>query len=91
MTTYVSPFDTRTVEPVPFAERPATLTGARVVLLDISKNQGNKFLDRIDELLRAEGASTHRLIKSTFSRRAPGELLEQVKIHGDLAVEGLAD
>jgi len=91
VTTYISPFDERTVEPIAFAKRPATLSGARVVLLDISKAQGDVLLDRVEALLRADGATTHRLVKPAFSRRAPGELLEQVKIHGDLAVEGLAD
>lgn len=91
MTDYVSPIDEAAVAPISLAERPPDLAGHRVVLLDISKAQGDRFLDRIEEHLRAEGATTHRLVKPTFSRRAPGELIEQVKIHGDLAVEGLAD
>ncbi len=91
MSTYVSPFDDTTATPVAFAPRPASLAGARVVLLDISKARGSEFLDRLEERFRADGAVTHRLVKPTFSRPAPGEFLEQVKIHGDLAVEGLAD
>lgn len=91
MSEYVSPIDDSATQPITLAERPATLEGRRVVLLDISKAQGDRFLDRIEEQLRAEGAFTHRLVKPTFSRRAPGEVIEQVKIHGDLAVEGLAD
>jgi len=91
MSTYVSPFDDTQPTAVSLATRPAALDGSRVVLLDISKARGAEFLDRIEEHLHADGATTHRLIKPTFSRRAPGELLEQVKIHGDLAVEGLAD
>ena len=91
MTTYVSPLDPRTVEPVAFAARPAALDGRRIVLLDISKARGAEFLDRLAELFHADGATTHRLVKPAFSRNAPGELLGQVKIHGDLAVEGLGD
>jgi hypothetical protein len=89
--TYVSPFDDRRAPAIAAAPRPATLAGARVVLLDISKAQGDRFLDRVEERLHALGATTTRLVKPGFSRAAPGELLERVAIHGDLAVEGLAD
>ena len=88
---YVSPLDDRVVEPVPPAPRPDTLSGKRVVLLDITKARGAEFLDRIEERLRAEGAETHRMAKEIFSRPASAEVIERVAVHGDLAVEGLAD
>ena len=88
---YVSPIDDRAQEPVAFAPRPSELTGKRVVLLDITKARGAEFLDRIDELLRARGAETFRTTKEIFSRPASTEVIEEVAIHGDLAVEGLAD
>jgi len=91
MSDYVSPIDDAAVTPLALAERPSSLDGRRVVLLDISKPQGDRFLDRVEDHLRADGAVTHRITKPTFSRRAPGEVIEQVKIHGDLAIEGLAD
>ena len=37
---YVSPFDERRREPEPLAPRRATLEGARVALLDITKRRG---------------------------------------------------
>jgi hypothetical protein len=88
---YVSPIDERVREPEPLAPRPADLLGRRVALLDISKARGAEFLDRIEELLRERGADTRRFAKPLFSRPAPAEVIEQVAIHGDLAVEGLAD
>jgi hypothetical protein len=88
---YVSPIDERTAEPVPFAPRPAALAGRRVVLLDITKNRGSEFLDRIEHQLRSRGAETFRIAKETFSKPASSEVIERVAIHGDLAVEGLAD
>jgi hypothetical protein len=88
---YVSPLDDRVAEPVAFAARAETLAGRRVVLLDIKKNRGSEFLDRIERHLRERGAETFRLAKETFSKPASPEVLEQVAIHGDLAVEGLAD
>ncbi len=88
---YVSPIDERVAEPVAFARRPPSLAGARVVLLDITKNRGSEFLDRVEYRLHEHGATTFRLAKETFSKPASAEVIERVAIHGDLAVEGLAD
>ena len=88
---YVSPIDDRRAEPVPFARRPNTLEGRRVVLLDITKNRGRELLDRIEHHLRERGAETFRISKEIFSKPASSEVIERVAIHGDLAIEGLAD
>ena len=88
---YVSPIDPRAAEPLERAPRPAALDGRRVVLLDITKNRGAEFLDRVEEHLRRRGARTFRTAKETFSRPASTEVIERVAIHGDLVVEGLAD
>lgn len=88
---YVSPIDARTAAPVPFAPRPASVDGLRVVLLDITKNRGSELLDRVEHQLRLSGAATIRLSKEIFSKPASSEVIQQVAIHGDLAVEGLAD
>jgi hypothetical protein len=88
---YVSPLDDRVAEPVPFAQRPPSAAGRRVVLLDITKNRGSEFLDRVERHLADLGAETFRLAKETFSKPASTEVVERVAIHGDLVVEGLAD
>jgi hypothetical protein len=88
---YVSPIDDRVTAPKPHAARPETLEGARVALLDITKAQGDLFLDRVEHLLRARGAEPFRISKEIFSRPASTGVIEQIAIHGDLAVEGLAD
>jgi hypothetical protein len=88
---YVSPFDDRTVEPIPAATRPVDLDGRTVALLDITKNRSAEFLDRIEHLLHARGVRTFRIAKATFSRPAAAEVIEEIAIHGDLVVEGLAD
>ena len=88
---YVSPFDERARSSDPLAERPADLHGRRIALLDINKARGNEFLDRLEELLHDVGARTFRLSKPLFSRPAPQEVIEEVALHGDLAVEALAD
>jgi len=88
---YVSPIDPHVAEPLARASRPDALDGRRVVLLDITKSRGAEFLDRIEQHLMRRGAHTLRVSKETFSRPASSEVIEQVAIHGDLVVEGLAD
>jgi hypothetical protein len=88
---YVSPIDERVKEPEPLAARTAGIEGKSVALLDISKNRGAEFLDRLELHLQEHGASTRRFRKPIFSRPAPANLIEQIALHGDLAIEGLAD
>jgi len=88
---YVSPFDERVREPEPIAPRPASIDGRRVVLLDIRKNRGAEFLDRIETLLRAEGAATARSAKEIFSKPAALGLIDEIAGRADLVVEALAD
>ena len=88
---YVSPFDDRVRTPEPLAPRPASVSGHRVVLLDIRKNRGAEFLDQMETLLRAEGADTARSVKEIFSKPAAPEIVRKVANRGDLVVEGLAD
>ena len=88
---YVSPFDDRHREPAPLAPRSPGLEGKRVALLDITKRRSDEFLDRIEELLRAQGAHPFRLVKEIFSKPATVEIIKQIANRGDLAVEGLAD
>jgi hypothetical protein len=88
---YVSPIDERVKEAEPLATRTAGIAGKSVALLDISKNRSAEFLDRLELHLREHGARTTRFHKPTFSRPAPAELIEQIALHSDLAVEGLAD
>ena len=88
---YVSPIDEKVRDPEPLAARTAGIAGKNVALLDISKNRGAEFLDRLDLQLRSLGATTLRFRKPSFSRPASADLIEEIALHGDLAVEGLAD
>jgi hypothetical protein len=88
---YVSPFDERRRVTEPLAPRPASLSGARISLLDINKRRGDEFLDHVERLLRAQGAQTFRLVKEIFSKPASAEIVRRIADRGDLAVEGLAD
>lgn len=71
--------------------RPASLDGATVGLLDISKARGNVFLDRVDERLAAMGVAVKRYKKPTFTRVAPTALKQQIAGECQVVVEGLAD
>jgi hypothetical protein len=88
---YVSPFDDRVRAAEPLAPRPVSITGHRVVLLDIRKNRGAEFLDRIQTLLHATGASTVRSAKEIFSKPASLTLIDQIAGQADLVIEALAD
>ena len=71
--------------------RPASLQGATVGLLDISKARGNIFLDRVDERLAEMGIAVKRYRKPTFTRVAPTALKQQIAGECQVVVEGLAD
>ncbi len=88
---YVSPIDERVRQPEPLAVRTGGIEGKTVALLDISKNRGAEFLDRLELHLRSHGAKTLRFSKSSFSRPASADLIEEIALHADLAVEALAD
>ena len=88
---YVSPFDDRVRAVESLAPRSASVAGRRVVLLDIRKNRGAEFLDRMETLLQAEGAQTARAAKEIFSKPAALGLIEEIAGRADLVVEALAD
>jgi hypothetical protein len=92
MEEYLDPTDS-VATPRRRAPRLASLDGAVVALLDISKPKGDFFLDRIEERLRAEARprTVLRLRKPTFARPAPDDLRQEVLAAADAVVEGLAD
>ncbi len=88
---YISPFDERVRQPEPLARRPATVAGRSVALLDITKNRGAEFLDRIESQLNQAGAVTFRSAKEIFSKPAAPALIDEIAARADLVVEALAD
>lgn len=71
--------------------RPASLLGRRVGLLDISKPRGDVVLDRLEELLTADGAVVRRYHKPTFTRTAPVDLRHEIAEQCEVVIEALAD
>ena len=71
--------------------RPESLQGRTVGLLDISKPRGDVVLDRLAELLAADGAEVLRYRKPTFARPAPVDLRHEIATHCEVVIEALAD
>jgi hypothetical protein len=70
--------------------RPDALRGRTVGLLDISKARGDVVLDRLEELLRADGVRVLRYRKPTFARPAPVDLRHEIAEHCEVVIEALA-
>jgi len=88
---YVSPFDERVRAAEPLTPRPVSVRGRHAVLLDIRKNRGAEFLDRMETLLQAAGVSTARVTKEIFSKPAALGLIDEIASGAGLVVEALAD
>ena len=71
--------------------RPASLEGMRVGLLDISKARGDVFLNRLEERLRERGLEVQRFRKPTFTKPAPADLRYEISTKCDVVIEALAD
>jgi hypothetical protein len=71
--------------------RLASLAGARVGLLDISKARGDVFLDRVEQRLTGAGATVLRFRKPTFTKPAPVDLRQEIATRCDAVIEALAD
>ena len=72
------------------APRLHTLAGKTIALLDISKPGGNHFLDRLEMLLQQRSVKTRRVMKPTFAKPAPADLLAELR-GVDALIEALAD
>jgi hypothetical protein len=71
--------------------RPPSLRGRAVGLLDISKARGDVVLDRLEQLLTADGAVVRRYRKPTFARTAPVDLRHEIAEQCEVVIEALAD
>ena len=93
-TILVNPLDETPRSPRVPAPRLDTLAGKTVGLLDISKPGGSLFLDHLERLLmeRLEVAQVVRVMKPTFAKPAPDEIIERLMSGGcDAVIEALAD
>ena len=91
MTTVLDPTSERRPAERARVERPASLDGRTVALLDISKPRGDVFLDTVEKSLVGRGATVRRYAKPTFSKPAPVDLRHEISQQCEVVIEALAD
>jgi hypothetical protein len=89
--TILDPTSERTVAERRRLERPSSLSGLTVGLLDISKPRGDVFLDRLEQRLTGVGATVNRYRKPTFTKPAPVDLRHRISVECQVVIEALAD
>ena len=72
-------------------DRPPSIEGLTVGLLDISKPRGDVFLDQLEGHLRDRGATVERFAKPTFTKPAPVDLRYEISQRCHVVIEALAD
>lgn len=90
-TTVLDPTDEERPTQRALLERPATLDGMVIGLLDISKARGNVFLDHLDQRLTERGLTIRRYAKPTFAKPAPVDLRHEIAEQCHVVIEALAD
>ena len=88
---YLDPTGERETIARSLTERPSSLDGKVVGLLDIIKPRGDVFLDRLEMLLNERGLRTLRFRKPTFTKVSPVDLRHEIATKCDVIVEALAD
>ncbi len=87
----LDPTSERTVLQRSQLQRPASLQGKTIGLLDISKPRGDVFLNRVEQRLTELGATVLRYTKPTFTKPAPVDLRHEIATQCELVIEALAD
>ena len=90
-TTILDPTGERSVAQRTQLDRPVSLDGLTVGLLDISKARGDIFLDRLEQRLTDVGARVKRFKKPTFTKPAPIDLRHEIASQCQVVIEALAD
>ena len=70
---------------------PASLDGATIGLMSISKERSREFLDTMERLLAARGLNVARFEKPTHTKPAPEPVVQAIVERCDVVVIGLAD
>ena len=91
MKTVLDPTSERTPTSRVRVDRPASLDGKTVALLDITKPRGDVFLDQLEKRLVERGARVERYRKPTFTKPAPVDLRHEIATKCDVVIEALAD
>ena len=87
----LDPTGEREAVSLPRMDRPVSLDGLTVGVLDISKVRGDVFIEEVATLLEGRGISVKRYRKPTVARTAPKKIEKAIVEEVDVGVEGLAD
>ena len=90
-TVLLDPTSERRLAEMTQCDRPASLAGITVGLLDISKARGDIFLDQLERRLIETGATVKRFRKPTFTKPAPIDLRHEIASQCQVVIEALAD
>jgi hypothetical protein len=93
MTELLDPTAEVTAQPIAYVDRPASLAGKRVALIENTKFNSDKLLLKIGEILKAEyGVAETRLFrKHNASVPAHAEIIQEVRKTCDVVVAGVGD
>ncbi len=89
--TLLDPTSERSTSRRELTNRPSSLDGLTVALLDISKPRGNVFLDHLEARLNGAGLATKRYRKPTYTKPAPVDLRHDIARDCQAVIEALAD
>ena len=70
---------------------PASLDGATIGLMSISKERSREFFDTVEQRLTARGLKVARFEKPTHTKPAPESVVQAIVERCDVVVIGLAD
>jgi len=82
-----------TTQPIAYVDRPGSLTGKRIGLIENTKFNSDKLLQRIGEILKTEygAAETRMFRKHNSSVPAHEEIIQEVRKTCDVIVAGVGD
>jgi len=82
-----------TTQPIAYVDRPGSLMGKRIGLIENTKFNSDKLLQRISEILKTEygAAETRMFRKHNSSVPAHEEIIQEVRKTCDVIVAGVGD
>ena len=89
----LDPTTEATTQTIAYVPRPTALQGKRVALIENTKYNSDRLLERIGDILKAEyGVAEWRMYrKHNASVPAHAEIIEEVKKSADVIVAGIGD
>ena len=93
MTELLNPTTEAATQTIAYAPRPQALKGLRVALVDNTKYNSDRLLEKIGDILKAEyGVAEWRMYhKHNSSVPAHTEIIEAIKSASDVMVAGIGD